>query len=278
MKKLLNLKQWLTVADAARHLSILFGEEVTEADVLQLALDEHLKLSVNFVNHASGRRGSVVPLQDAKRRRTKKIGENGWFYSIAGLGIGQDRVIEWDSGITELQGIWDLTMLGSERLDVEHRYHALTGGPAVNLVFLDGPIVSRDDGTYCQIQEQVSESEFVGPKNLTELPGNPRNYYPAAGLPTDSVLVVRISSLHDLEARVSEPDQKVEKPIGRRERSSLLVIIAALSELAKIDVTKPTSAAVAIESQTVRMGARVAARTIENHLKLIPEVLEGSGE
>src|SRR5216683_1880947 len=49
IKKLLNLKQWLTIADAARHLGILFGEDVSEADVLRLALDGHLTLSVYFV-------------------------------------------------------------------------------------------------------------------------------------------------------------------------------------------------------------------------------------
>jgi hypothetical protein len=42
LKKLLNLKRWLTVADAIRHLSILFGEDVSEADLLQLALEGHL--------------------------------------------------------------------------------------------------------------------------------------------------------------------------------------------------------------------------------------------
>jgi hypothetical protein len=54
VKKLLKLKEWLTVPDAARHLSILFGEAVSEADVLRLALDGHLTLSVYFVNHARG--------------------------------------------------------------------------------------------------------------------------------------------------------------------------------------------------------------------------------
>jgi hypothetical protein len=125
MKRLLNFKQWLTVADAARHLSILLGEEVTEADVLRLALDEHLMLSVHFVNHASGRCGSVAPLQDAKRRVIKSVikkSENEWFHSIDGLDIGQATVIEWDPRIIVLEGIWDLTMLGSERSDVEHRY------------------------------------------------------------------------------------------------------------------------------------------------------------
>ena len=127
MKKLLNLKQWLTVTDAARHLGLLFEEDVTEADVLQLALDEQLTLSVYFVNRATGRRGSVVPLKDAKRRVIKK-NENEQFDLIEGMVIGQDSVIQWDPEIVVLEGIWDLTMLGAERLDVEHRYQTLTGG------------------------------------------------------------------------------------------------------------------------------------------------------
>ena len=66
LKKLLNLKPWLTIPDAARRLSVSFGEDVTEADVLRLGLDGHLTLSVNFVNHARavpGRlfRGRVQP-------------------------------------------------------------------------------------------------------------------------------------------------------------------------------------------------------------------------
>lgn len=47
MSKLFKLKRWLTVADAAKHLSTVFGEEVTEADVFRFALEGTLKLSVN---------------------------------------------------------------------------------------------------------------------------------------------------------------------------------------------------------------------------------------
>ena len=36
--------------EAARYLSTMFGEEVSEADVLRLALDGHLRLSVLFAN------------------------------------------------------------------------------------------------------------------------------------------------------------------------------------------------------------------------------------
>ena len=66
MKKLFKLKKWLTVPETARHLSIVFGEEVSEADVLRFTLDRHLKLSVNFVNHAKGMFGNVVPLSEVR--------------------------------------------------------------------------------------------------------------------------------------------------------------------------------------------------------------------
>jgi hypothetical protein len=47
LKKLLKLRDWLTVPDAARYLSILLGDEVTVAHVLRFALDRRLTLSVN---------------------------------------------------------------------------------------------------------------------------------------------------------------------------------------------------------------------------------------
>jgi hypothetical protein len=242
---------------------------------------------VNFVNHAYGRCGPAVPIEDAKRRvieipkGMQAVGDLAddkttavFLHSIDGLAIGKDGVIEYDLQPVVLDGVWDLTMAGAERLDVEHRYQQLTGGPAVTLVFLEGPILRRDDGAYCQVMQHFSENEFADPKTLKSPYHHPSNFFPAGSLPADSVLVVRTSSLLALQTRLSESDQKLEKPIERRERSTLLVIVAALCKLAKIDLTKPSAAAVTIESETVRMGARVATRTIENHLKLIPEALE----
>ena len=48
--KLMKIRSWLTIPEAARYLAILLGEEVTEAEVLRLGLDGQLKLSVRFVN------------------------------------------------------------------------------------------------------------------------------------------------------------------------------------------------------------------------------------
>jgi hypothetical protein len=66
MGKLYNLTEWLTVAEAAAHLTIVFGEEVTEADVLRLALDGRLRLSIYFVNPIDARPGAYISETDYK--------------------------------------------------------------------------------------------------------------------------------------------------------------------------------------------------------------------
>ena len=70
-KKLLKLRDWLSVPEAARHLSILLGDEVTEAHVLRFALDGRLTLSVDFVNATPARSGKVITPADAKRKIIK---------------------------------------------------------------------------------------------------------------------------------------------------------------------------------------------------------------
>lgn len=49
MSKLLKLKKWLTVPEAAERLSTILEDKATEADVFRLALDGHLVLSLLFV-------------------------------------------------------------------------------------------------------------------------------------------------------------------------------------------------------------------------------------
>ncbi len=68
-----------------------------------------------------------------------------------------------------------------------------------------------------------------------------------------------------------------EKPLGARERTNLLVIIAALAEQASLDLKESWKTAEAIEAMTDRLGARVSARTISEKLKAIPDALERVG-
>jgi hypothetical protein len=77
---------------------------------------------------------------------------------------------------------------------------------------------------------------------------------------------------------LSEPELASERPVRERERTTFLVIIAALAELARIKVERPSAAAVAVESQAALMGIHVGVRTIEEKLKLIPEALRNKAD
>lgn len=68
--------------------------------------------------------------------------------------------------------------------------------------------------------------------------------------------------------------KSLAKPLNTRERETLLTIIAALCKESKVDIHKPSKAADIIQSMTDSLGAHVAKRTIEEHLKKIPDALE----
>ncbi len=329
--KLFRLKKWLTILETANHLSIMFGEEVKEADVLRLVLDGHLKLSVNFVNYAHAKCGEkflpfeeweikfrkMASWQTARALATMDGKIAFYFPGFDSVFYLKDDALIKDKGpwrfgqeedlksaflnklspeaqsellsnmiehaivehqkqsekfegkvppstdsfrgkVLTLKGVWDLPMLGTERLDIEHEYQMLTNGPEITLKGLDGALVEGEDGVICQLQERFShadpfcnnyklsdfEKKIVAAGTITEdrllekkkeranRPYNhPGNYYPAGGLPRDSFLVVRSQALIDLQERLSSKDSAKKKPLGIRAETTYLNIIGALLEV-----------------------------------------------
>jgi len=312
--KLFKLKKWLTVPETARHLSIVFGEEVCEADVLRLALDGHLKLSVNFVNHARARRGTVIPLIEAKTvpGPITKEGEDPYQVVLA-INLNGRDFLELEKKIVTLDGVWDLPMIGNEQLDIEHEYQNLTGGPAVTLQGLDGAFVRGQDGQLCQLQESFDENEYqsgseahlrklkahmacenMEPSKAQELLSkhkeerknflekrkakmdagkNSENYYPAGGLPHDSVLVVRTDALREFEGSINDTPMTAERPLTTTERNTLLIVIAALCDHSAIK-HQERGAAIQIAKLTEEVGAPVSDDTVRKALAKIPDALE----
>lgn len=234
--KLFKLKKWLTMPETANHLSIIFGEKVVEADVLRLGLEGHLKLSVNFVNKAKARQGTVVSyeyvewqkpslrLEEAINAIKRKKGlepsqkETLQFDSnmtnvkvLKSLKIDDERFLNLEENVTFIQGVWDLPMIGNERLDVEHEYQQLTGGPEVTLTCLDGTFVEGKGGVVCQLQDK-SEPIEIETLQGEKITGG--YFYPAGALPHDSVFVVRTQALADLQERLfSEETTNGEKSV-----------------------------------------------------------------
>jgi hypothetical protein len=220
--------------------------------------------------------GRTIPVAKAKKRKIPTLTGDGFFEVVEGTVIGDGRVIVYDERITTIVDVWDLPMLGGERIEVENLYERSHFRAAPEMINLEGTFVTDGDGLFCQLLERLDRPQ----KNddIKNQPYHPSKFYPAGNLPEDSVIVVRTRALRDFASRFDGKPEPVAKPVGSRERTTLLTIVAALARMAKVDVSKPSSAAAAIESQTELMGTRVAARTIEEHLKRIREALETRGQ
>ena len=173
---LFKLKEWLTISEAAKYLSKIFGEEVNESDVLRLGIDGHLKLSVYFVNGAIARRGKVVSYEEAEwyppnwisisksdlPDKFKNIKELGDTIIMKSLNIDNHRYLNLEEDITPIRGVWDLAMIGNEAIDIEFEYNQLINGPEVTSIVIDGTFVEDvdDKRVMCQIQESYDDNEF----------------------------------------------------------------------------------------------------------------------
>ncbi len=300
MSKLFKLKNWLTLEDSASHLSSVLQEPVSVADILMLGLDRHLQLSANFVNGAPAELGKLIKLSDAKICLIPKFfgtspdeglsaiaisfpqdgtreEQTAWLESnrevadsehylltIAGDRISENEVIEWEDRITSINGVWDLSMIGGESLDIEHRLHGLIGGPAITKVCLIGAVVQTSDGLqHAQIMEHFSKNEFCkDADSKAKYPhGEPNSYYPAGGIPSDAPVVVRAAELlrfvssmefagHAAEELRSETGAAANS-LDPRLQNSYLRIIRALLEMQKM---KKRGASTPIHIQLYSLG------------------------
>ena len=267
MKKLFDLKEWLTLEDAAKHLTILFGEEVKVSDVLRLALDGRLRLSVDFVNHTNVRTAKIVSIDEAtfieipilerclpSEPGSKSFQLVGTEKALNGISYFDNKVINYDDDekVYSLSGVWDLAMIGGERIDIEYKYHQLTGGPDVELLNIDGSFV-------------VDEKRTVAMHLMNQ------------GLPDDSVLVVRTSALRLLEDTIRDNQKKNDPPIRKsaatKATDTYLVIIAALAKKAGINIHE-AGAANKIRCELDLLGIPMTEGTIYTKVvEVLPEVL-----
>ncbi len=227
--KLLKLKKWLTLPNVAKHLSIAYGEEVTEADILRWGLDGHLKLSVYFKDTVYGTKGYLKentelcevllargPIQEPVLRAIALINES--FSKYVFVESEEERV----EPISE--GVFDLPMIGGERKYIEREWQELIDGPKENSKCLEEVIIEDDKGNVYALKEVFDDNEhFIKSpvedeqERLKEFEKewfekkipqrNYSNYYPAYGLPLDSVLVVRIEALKAFELFINDESE-----------------------------------------------------------------------
>lgn len=268
MGKLFTLKKWLTLPAAAKHLSTVFEEEVTQADILRLALDKRLVLSVNFVNTAYGWPGRKVPLSEAKLSRGPTMGNITLPDCISGLWFSYSGIVQFNEAVSRLKGVWDLPMLGSEQCDVKRKYQELIEGHEYDALPSDDVIVEGEAGQFWRILKRVANDKLIGQPY-----DHPDNYQPAYSLPEDSVFVVRTDALRELEQSLNSEPKVKTKSAQTKERRTLLTIIAALCKPAKVDYKK-SDAVQTIQRMLNDVGISLDDKTIRDALNEIDDALE----
>lgn len=308
MNKLLSLKEWLTLEEASAHLSSVFQESVSTADLYRFALGGHLVLSVNFVNHGRARIGRKMPIREAGFRVMPALTQDekgvrlsisadalpefeAWlkaepanealltasepeckFVMLNGNQVSATECIKFDKQVVSIDGIWDLPMIGAERLDIENALQGEIGGPTVTLIHLDGAYVANPDGVFAWLQEHTSQNEYSSPESKSRPWNDPAAYDPAGGLPEDSVVVVRTVHLLQFIANTTNESPASPKPLDERERTTLLCIIGALARQQKLDISQPMKAGDAIAAMAPELD--LSGRTIGEKLKVVDDAME----
>ena len=174
MSKLFSLKKWLTVEEAEKHLSVMFDEVVSRADILRLALDGRLTISANFINHAYAIQGEVVDVHNADFVMSTDLNViTNEPYAPQGPGpivcqpfkiVTADKIRDGEyfkrGEFVSIDGVWDLVMSGDNNHNLEHEYQCLTNGPDVTLISLDGIYLEKPDGTACNLQVSFDKNEY----------------------------------------------------------------------------------------------------------------------
>lgn len=208
MSKLLKLKKWLTIAEAAERLSTILDEKVTEADVFQLAIDQHLTLSAYFNPLPDFETTRAVPLDSFDGNPLALADE------CRAL-LEQVEVIAWMLEEKEIQtewvfGVWDLIHKRDTRSFLEQQYLRQIGSPWDHVVVLYGIAIrggGGNDKECCILERRPDKSVF----REIDQDGIVNHYTVASKLPKGTVLVVRPEALRDFEQRLADQEEQEEQ-------------------------------------------------------------------
>lgn len=270
MSKLIKLKKFFTVDEAAKYLSCLLEENVSEVDIYGFALDRHLTLSVKF--------NSLIEMapgyEFAESDLPYSADDNNSFVNRFG-----HRVF-FEDGVMIGEGIWDLPMLGGEFVDIDTLHKTATGEESWERSRTNAVILKKNS-IFCKLKclelnsgkgsHVIPEGEAL---DMTEkrIDCLTLNYYSHTIVIRKEELNRFISSLDD-EQSVKPEITEEAKPFTARERNTLLTLVGALCKEAKIDPTLRGVSA-SVKAMTELVGAPISDDTIRKIFKEIPAALE----
>lgn len=259
------LKEWLTLDEAAERFSKIAKETVTQADVLRLALDNHIQMSV-FIDDKVIAREMEFETEIVDGEKSLVLGKGG----AEAIGIN---------------GVWDVAAFGAGAAEMERLYREEKGLKRRTSLSSFGMYLHDEDKTcVMEVLKIVLKFEFVektipaegsaagalrydpttGPRPLT-VKADPSilpdisallnsslddhgpvieerlfSYYREWSFPDACLMVIRKDELMSFERKHLGGSIKAE--LTPTERESSHQIIAALAAMAGLDVGSPYKA------------------------------------
>jgi len=280
MNKVFRLRDWVSLEEAAKQLSAVFQEEVTDIDILSLGLSKKLRLSIRLDAPTPTQLCRFITVREAKVDPSpyadwEALKQDGEFFLSSIDNVYSPRSFE-DSvyvipqhragGPHDIHGLLDLTMMGdSEWVEVElqrRRGNALAVRPLVGS-YLTEPDGFGDDG------ELVHKG-----RPFKVLARSDSGFVDAHAQPPGSEIVLRPHFV--MEFIESQTALKKDEDLGTKERNSLLAIIGVLCTGLGHDITLAANAS-AVAKKVAKLadeqGIAVSESTIEGHLKRVPDAV-----
>lgn len=282
VSKLYKLKSWLTLNDAAKFLSLSLDEEVSVSDILHLALERHLKISVNIFTSIPAKKGKIVNILDSpvtilKRQKSGEITTHlpiqlnqseptdlelelqllsgktmrevfescsknfekevilGDEYCFAPLisRIDEERGVVFESEITDISGLWDLSMYAAEVGQIQEIYQLQTEGDYEAAYSLEGVWLTEGSGQIYCLQNRF--------KRLTECSDHKEfsdssNFYPLERLPDNISIVVRRENIDEFLKILSKNSElgeggEANNSASTQAHNSYRKVISTLAEI-----------------------------------------------
>ncbi|EMH1415435.1 hypothetical protein RGJ02_003263 [Morganella morganii] len=279
MKKLFKLKEWFTLEETARRLTSSFEEEISVADCLSLALDGRIVISTLLDRSLYVIRSSIEKTTMRKQFNgliTSVTADGAYlnmlsgevYYSNAELDYQYDQ-IKRNGNVFRLDfGIYDLPMLGAERLDVMHQFDLEQHRSPREYINIEGPFLITKYGMVNVLESfneltlkfDGKESRLFDPilDKYVDFKNHSAFFYPDDGL-GEVEFVFRRENIELFEQSVlnnEEPTLNLD--------SSLLIIGSVLNALKKAQPTSKRWTQEAIKNELENI-CPIKPRDIDNY-------------
>ncbi|CAH1387980.1 hypothetical protein [Candidatus Nitrotoga sp. M5] len=262
-----EISEWFTLEKAAEKISIILKKKIDESEVLKLALDGDLKLSVDLPIPTAARSASIVAIADESKETIipkdliLKAPKDAYYLKIE----------KGNKKLEKIQGIFDLPLKFGEYEAVRAEYSRKVNKKNIKLSH-NRPLIVEQNGQFNCIQKvlrqkiDIPKSYGLGTVSMFAGTNN------AIDFPKHASFVIRLEALKRYEESISLTNPSTEKPLAQNERTTLLIIIDVLLKQLKL---KPDTKSLPknIAGMTVDNETPVSEDAIRTALSKIPDAL-----